>query len=176
MNDFVKQKDESQLSNYDAARQLAELILNGSASEQERGVFLQTIQTAMGAGLLSQMQRMHSIMMQGMDMYKKLDSEYLKHLDEDLASGALAPDEIALERDGLEKRMLTLLELERKVMQGKSLFPEDTLSSDDRKVLRILNTIKTPEDRDRFFNLLDSFLTGNNSFDEPIRKLGPDEV
>lgn len=172
MSEIVRKTADGAVS-AESARTLAEMILNGSASEEERGVFLRTVQTAMGAGLMAQVQRLHSIMTCGMDVYQMLDSRYLEKLQEDLDQDVLTAEDIAHERNGIERRLFNLMHLERQIMQGKSLFPEDTLSNDDRKVLRVLSTIKTEEDRSRFFDMLDSFLAGNNAFDAPEPSVAP---
>ena len=150
---------------------LAELILSGSASEEERGVFLRAIQTALGAGLMAHIQKMHSALERGISLYRKLDERYVSTIEKDLEEDILSTDEIVHERNSLERRMLNILELERKIMQGKTLFPEDTLSSEDRMVIRVMRSIKTEEQKQAFFHTIASFMKSENAFEpEPQYK------
>ena len=149
------------------ADHLAALILSGQASEQEKGMLLRNIQVAMSANLVGQLNQMHSIVAQAMELYKDLDSAYLTKVRELLESDALVKDEIRAERDSLEKRMMAVLNMERQIIQGKNLFPQDSLSEDEQKVLRLLASVKTPDEKQKFFKAIDKFFQDSNSFEDP---------
>ena len=85
-------------------------------------------------------------------------------MEEKLQEGVLTPSEIYEERKDLERRITALLNLERQIVQGKNLFPEDTISEDDRKVLRLLSSIKTPVEREKFMRSLEDYFTEKNQF------------
>lgn len=149
------------------ADNLVALILSGQASEQEKGMLLRNIQVAMSANLVGQLNQMHSIVAQAMELYKDLDSAYLTKVRELLESDALVKDEIRAERDSLEKRMMSVLNMERQIIQGKNLFPQDSLSEDEQKVLRLLASVKTPDEKQKFFKAIDKFFQDSNSFEDP---------
>lgn len=149
------------------ADRLVALILSGQASEQEKGMLLRNIQVAMSANLVGQLSQMHSVVTQAMELYKDLDSAYLTQVRELLESGALVKDEIRAERDSLEKRMMSVLNMERQIIQGKNLFPQDSLSEDEQKVLRLLASVKTPDEKQKFFKAIDKFFQDSNSFEDP---------
>lgn len=149
------------------ADNLVALILSGQASEQEKGMLLRNIQVAMSANLVGQLNQMHSVVAQAMELYKDLDSAYLTKVRELLESDALVKDEIRAERDSLEKRMMSVLNMERQIIQGKNLFPQDSLSEDEQKVLRLLASVKTPDEKQKFFKAIDKFFQDSNSFEDP---------
>lgn len=149
------------------ADHLVALILSGQASEQEKGMLLRNIQVAMSANLVGQLNQMHSVVAQAMELYKDLDSAYLTKVRELLESDALVKDEIRAERDSLEKRMMSVLNMERQIIQGKNLFPQDSLSEDEQKVLRLLASVKTPDEKQKFFKAIDKFFQDSNSFEDP---------
>lgn len=149
------------------ADHLVALILSGQASEQEKGMLLRNIQVAMSANLVGQLNQMHSVVAQAMELYKDLDSAYLTKVRELLESDALVKDEIRAERDSLEKRMMAVLNMERQIIQGKNLFPQDSLSEDEQKVLRLLASVKTPDEKQKFFKAIDKFFQDSNSFEDP---------
>ena len=157
-NEILKKED---------ADNLVSLILSGQASEQEKGMLLRSIQVAMSANLVGQLNQMHSIVAKAMDLYKDLDSAYLDKVRELLESDALVKDEIRAERDSLEKRMMAVLNMERQIIQGKSLFPQDSLSEDEQKVLRLLASVKTPDEKKKFFKAIDKFFQDSNTFEDP---------
>lgn len=149
----------------EAANQLAQLIVAGQASEADKGLVLRTLQIGMASHFAAQIGKMHAVITSGLGVYAQLEEKYQEQLAEQLEVG-MSLEEIREERNSMEERMLTMLEIERKVVQGKALFPEDTLSDDDRKVLRILSSIKSEDDRSRFFAAIDSFMQNKNSFEE----------
>ena len=149
------------------ADHLVDLILSGQASEQEKGMLLRNIQVAMSANLVGQLNQMHSVVAQASELYKDLDSAYLTKVRELLESDALVKDEIRAERDSLEKRMMAVLNMERQIIQGKNLFPQDSLSEDEQKVLRLLASVKTPDEKQKFFKAIDKFFQDSNSFEDP---------
>lgn len=159
----------------EAASQLAQLIVSGQASEADKGLVLRTLQIGMASHFAAQIGQMHSVITSGMQLYKDLEVKYQEQLAEQLEVG-MSLEEIRDERNAMEERILTMLEIERKVIQGKSLFPEDTLSEDDRKVLRILSSIKSEDDRTRFFAAIDAFLQNKNSFEEDVAGEAPAEL
>lgn len=148
---------------------LARLITSGRASEQEKGLVLRTIQVGMATNMVAGLNELHSNVAQAMNLYQALDSEYNRQLREQLEQGALTKEEIRIERDTLEKRVHAILNLERQIVQGKNIFPEDSLSEDDRKILRLMASVKTPEERKKFFKAIDEYFQNTNSFDGPIK-------
>lgn len=149
---------------------LARLIMSGRASEQEKGLVLRTIQVGMATNMVAGLNELHSNVAQAMGLYQALDAEYMRRLQEQLESQSLTKEEIRIERDALEKRMHAILNLERQIVQGKNIFPEDSLSEDDRKILRLMASVKSPEERKKFFKAIDEYFQNSNSFDEPIKK------
>lgn len=148
---------------------LARLIMSGRASEQEKGLVLRTIQVGMATNMVAGLNELHSNVAKAMNLYQALDSEYNRQLREQLEQGALTKEEIRIERDALEKRVHAILNLERQIVQGKNIFPEDSLSEDDRKILRLMASVKTPEERKKFFKAIDEYFQNTNSFDGPIK-------
>lgn len=153
------------MSKEKSVEELSALVLSGQSSEQERGMFLRAIQVGMSSNLVSQLNALHSVMAKATEIYSTLDEQYLNILQEEIKENVLTKEEIRIERNALENRIMAILTLERQVLQGKSLFPEDTLSEDDKKVLRILGTIKTKEEREKFFKAIDAYFKGDNSFE-----------
>ena len=153
------------MSKEKSVEELSALVLSGQSSEQERGMFLRAVQVGMSSNLVSQLNALHSVMAKATEIYSTLDEQYLNILQEEIREGVLTKEEIRIERNALENRIMAILTLERQVLQGKSLFPEDTLSEDDKKVLRILGTIETKEEREKFFKAIDAYFKGDKSFE-----------
>lgn len=147
------------------AQNLAEVILSGQASEEERGLALRNLQTGISASMVAGMNVLHKSVQKAFDLYLELDDAYMQKLREELDSNILTKDEIRIERNALESRIYKIVNLERQVTQGKSLFPEDSLSESDRKVLRLLSSIKTEEERDAFMRSIENFFKEKNSLE-----------
>lgn len=139
------------------AESLARLLLSGQASEQDKGIALRTIQIGMASGVVAQVVRLHNRMADAMTLYEELDKAYLDNIQEVIEAGLMTPDEIKHTQTRLYNRILEVLDLERRLLQGKSLFPADTISDEDRKVLRLLGSLQDGEERRRFFKMIDCF-------------------
>lgn len=150
------------------AENLANLIMSGQASEKDKGLVLRTIQIGMASSMVAQLNSMHAVTAKAMSLYNRLDEEFMRQTEELLEAGTLTREELRLERNSIESRIMAILNLERQIVQGKNIFPEDSLSEEDRKVLRLMSSIKTPEEKAKFFKALDNFFQEKNSFEEPV--------
>ena len=57
--------------------------------------------------------------------------------------------------------MINIVDLQRKIVQGKDIFSDyPTLSDEEKGFIKILNSIKSPEDRKRFLKLVKDTASG----------------
>lgn len=153
------------------AEDLARLIQEGLASEDEKGVVLRAIHIGLGSSLATQVMALGKLIDKEMTMYQRLQERYEELLEEKMTSIAEPMTLMAAgrEADRLYQRIYHSLDLARQIVQGKNLFPQDTISQSDRKVLQVIASIKTEEERKRFFTMLDHYMNIDNVEFEEIQ-------
>lgn len=144
---------------------LEQLVRLGMESEQAQGVALRAVQLGVSTMACSALQKMHSMAEESMSLMRALDERYNTLLAEELPT--LTRVECSDEYDILMKRVLEVVKLEAKIAQGKSLFPEDTFSPEDRRLLALFSSLKTREEKDRFVAIIEREFGSENGFDTP---------
>ena len=144
---------------------LEQLVRLGMESEQAQGVALRAVQLGVSTMACSALQKMHSMAEESMSLMRALDERYNTLLAEELPT--LTRVECSDEYDILMKRVLEVVKLEAKIAQGKSLFPEDTFSPEDRQLLALFSSLKTREEKDRFVAIIEREFGSENGFDAP---------
>lgn len=142
---------------------LEQLVRLGMESEQAQGVALRAVQLGVSTMACSALQKMHSMAEESMSLMRALDERYNTLLAEELPT--LTRVECSNEYDILMKRVLEVVKLEAKIAQGKSLFPEDTFSPEDRRLLALFSSLKTREEKDRFVAIIEREFGSENGFD-----------
>lgn len=145
---------------------LEQLVRLGMESEQAQGVALRAVQLGVSTMACSALQKMHSMAEESMSLMRALDERYNTLLAEELPT--LTRVECSDEYDILMKRVLEVVKLEAKIAQGKSLFPEDTFSPEDRRLLALFSSLKTREEKDRFVAIIEREFGSENGFDAPV--------
>lgn len=144
---------------------LEQLVRLGMESEQAQGVALRAVQLGVSTMACSALQKMHSMAEESMSLMRALDERYNTLLAEELPT--LTRVECSDEYDILMKRVLEVVKLEAKIAQGKSLFPEDTFSPEDRRLLALFSSLKTREEKDHFVAIIEREFGSENGFDAP---------
>ena len=72
---------------------------------------------------------------------------------------AIEADTVSIEElrdfiDSTQSKQVQILELYRRVLQGKDLFDSQTFSDDEKMVLKIFKSFKSKEDREKFVNII----------------------
>lgn len=142
---------------------LSTLVDLGMRTEAEQSMALRTIRLGIASSACRSIQQLHMAAEQGMTLLSKLTARHAELLEEQYDTMTLSSLESEIEWQ--MKRALEVANLEVKMAQGKDLFPEDTMSAEDRRLLRMFSQLSTPEDKDRFLKALESAFDVGDSFD-----------
>lgn len=143
---------------------MANAIVNGTATEQEQGIALRALQTNLAAQMVS---GLNGICKSLSNLDNLLNHAYMKLHDRyevDLAN--MDSTHLLNIIDSIQSKQLQVLDLYRKVVQGKNLFPEETISEEERKVLRLINSFTNDKDKKKFLALVDNMLKSSNDFSD----------
>lgn len=144
---------------------LSALVQLGTRTEAEQSMALRAIQLGVASAACENISRMHSMGKRALSVAEMLNETYLRKVEEELATDTMTKQELRTEMSHISGMAMEVTKLETKLIQGKPLFPEDTMSSEDRMILRMFNNITTPDQKQKFITLLEREF-GSESFTE----------
>lgn len=136
--------------------QLAQSIIDGTATEEQQGTAVKVMQTSMSANLLIGMKSLANNIARFNDLYERLFQRFSETLESQI--DILPPETLYKYLSDLQSKQLLILDLYRKTVQGKDLFSSEILSEDEKKVIKLLKSFNTPEEKTKFLELVESTL------------------
>lgn len=146
---------------------LESLVRLGTATETDLGMQMRAIMVGVSTAACNIVERLHNQSMACANIMQRLSDKHLEKLSEEIET--MDRTELDVEYKNLMARQIEVAKLEIKIAQGKAMFPEDSFSEEDRKILRMLSALRSKEDRQRFVRILSEEFGDENSFDsEPV--------
>lgn len=146
---------------------LESLVRLGTATETDLGMQMRAIMVGVSTAACNIVERLHNQSMACANIMQRLSDKHLEKLSEEIET--MDRTELDIEYKNLMARQIAVAKLEIKIAQGKAMFPEDSFSEEDRKILRMLSALRSKEDRQRFVRILSEEFGDENSFDnEPV--------
>lgn len=133
--------------------QLAQSIIDGTATEEQQGTAVKVMQTSMSANLLIGMKSLANNIARFNDLYERLFQRFSETLESQI--DILPPETLYKYLSDLQSKQLLILDLYRKTVQGKDLFSSEILSDDEKKVIKLLKSFNTPEEKAKFLELVE---------------------
>lgn len=143
-------------------------IMDGNATVEELGVAVKALQTKMSVALIS---GVDSVLKSLQDSTQVLDfvvSKFNEKIKVDVETDLLETKELLEIIERVQNQQLKVLDLQRKIVQGKELIPQPSLSDEEKQVITLLNSFSSQEDKIKFLNVVKDTLKKDNetSFDE----------
>lgn len=140
---------------------LASIITDGIATEKEQGVALKAIRTAMS---VSMAEGLKGIMAPSNRLAVLADSAIdLLEARWQAESSDMSVKSLMRFIESIQSKQIQILDLYRKTIQGHDIISGDTLSEDEKMVLKLFKSFKTNEEKAKFLNLCKEALNGNNA-------------
>lgn len=132
---------------------LVEQVVEGTATETETGVALKALRNQLSVQLIKSLSQSYQSITAFNDLLsdaiQKVNQHYLE------SSEVMEMETLMKYVDDITSKQIQLMELYRKVVQGKELFDAGTLSDDEKKVLKLFKSFKSQEDKARFLRLVE---------------------
>lgn len=146
---------------------LAQMIADGTYSEDQQGLILRTVQTNLSVNLLNTLSRVESTMKYMDKLTDKIARQFTEQLEVQLDNQTLDFDTLHMYYNEVLTKQLTLLERQRQLVQSNvKLFPEDTMSPSERKLLGLLKSFSTQEQKQKFLAMVAKALEDDNDFSD----------
>lgn len=144
---------------------LAQAIAAGTYSEEEQGLALRTVQTNLAVQLISSLAQCQKTIQQYTRLCDKISAQFTEQLEIQLDNGSLSFDDLHAYYDDVIVKQLTLFEKQKALaLSNTKLFPEDMMSPDERKLLGLLKSFSTQEQKKKFLQAVQKALEDDNDF------------
>lgn len=148
---------------------LAKKIEEGTASREERGIALKTINTQLAIEMVTGLEDVKEYVDSMKALRGKLSKKFLKKVEEQIECDEIDPELMYQYMNSISNKELQLVEAYRKLIQGgRSLFDEDALSEDDRTVIRVMRSLGTPDEKSKFVSAMRDYMREKNLQDANI--------
>lgn len=135
---------------------LESLVQIGMSTEEEQSVRLRAIQLGIASQTCSKIAGLHKSAQMAMDLAHHCDELFQQKLIEVLPE--LSMEELYAYSNKLTCRVADVVKLESRLLQGRPMFADDTLSAEDRKLLRMFGNLKSEGARRQFISALEKAL------------------
>jgi hypothetical protein len=148
---------------------LANKVSEGLASQEDTGVLLKSLQISMGTQIVQNLGVVAQDMSNLSDMVHSAVSHLITKFKEAVECDTIELDDLLKVINTLQKNQVSFVDLQRKIVQSPNkLFPEETVSTEERQLLEIVKSFSTAEEKKQFFNAVEKAYqeTKSNEFTE----------
>ena len=141
---------------------LADKIAQGIATREERGITLKTLDTQLAVDLVTGLEDVRLYVDKLKTLKSKMRDKFIAKVEEDMELDNIDAETLFKYLNTLTNSELALIDTYRKLIQGGQLFNEDSMSENERTILRILRSLSTNEQRKNFFDACAQYMVQNN--------------
>ncbi len=138
------------------ALELSEKVLAGTATESERGLALRNLQTNLAITLTTGLGRSLALVERLNQSIESVVAKFEEKLRDEI--NIMPATDLLSIVERIQSKQVAVLDLYRKIVQGKDLFPQETLSEEERKVVKLIKSFKSKEEKDKFFQVCSEML------------------
>lgn len=138
--------------NSDELARVVDIVTDGVATEEQLGIVLKQMQISISTKLLAQLKQQESLMSNVSSMLQRLYDRLDMIISTDLEMMNVETVMDLIEK--LTRLSNNYLELQRRIVQGKELFSSDTLSDDEKRVIKLMNSFSSQEDKKKFMSVV----------------------
>ena len=145
---------------------LAKSVSEGLASESDAGLVLRAIQTSLGCNLIATLNETNKSYQTLNNLLSRCVDKYVATTNALLEADSIDQEALFNIINTLQKNQIQFLELHRKIVQSPTkIFSDDLLSADEKKLLTLLKSFKTPEEKAMFLKAVEGALSDKRSND-----------
>ena len=155
------------------AQALTKVVELGIQSQEQAIALNRLVQTVLAVDLVKGSRSLISSIDPLMEMYQKVFSKFQENLYEEVES--MGPEDCLKYLDALHSAALRIVDLQRKIVQGKELFSTaDLLTEEEKSMVRLVQSLETKEDKEMFITTLKRVLEDKKKTEEVKREQDDD--
>lgn len=153
----------------ETANVLAKKIAEGTANREERGLSLKMINTQLAIEYVTGLDDVKNFVERLKDLRKKMQDKFITKVEEQMEAEELEPELMFQYLTTISNKELQLVAEYRKLLQGnRQLFDEDTMSEQDRVVMRLLRSLSSTDQKRDFLKIITDYMRDNGMQDADI--------
>lgn len=138
---------------------LSRKLQQGLATKEERGVVLKTINTQLAVDLVSSMDGVRDSIERLKKLKNKVTNKFIEKAELALECDDMSIDDLQTMLNNIMDNEMKVVDLYRKVLQGnRMLFEEDSLSEEDKIILRVLRSFATNDEKKDFIGFVSDYM------------------
>ena len=141
---------------------LARKIAEGTANREERGITLKTISTQLAIEMVTGLEDVRDYVDGLKDLRSKFTQKFVEKANEALELDELDLDDIFKYMTSISDNEVKVVEAYRKLLQGGQLFSEDSMSEQDRIIVRLLQSFKDNNQKKEFYEMVAKYMAAKN--------------
>ena len=135
---------------------LSNALAEGLATEADTGLALRTIQTTLGVNLINTLKTVNGGFSQLNEILDRCLLKFKDQVDALLESDTISTDDLFKMIIDIQNNQVKYLELQRKIVQSPTkIFADDLLSNDEKKLLALLKSFKTADEKKYFLKVIE---------------------
>ena len=148
---------------------LAKKIAEGTANREERGLSLKMINTQLAIEYVTGLDDVKAFVERLKELRKKMSDKFIEKVEKQMDAEEIAPEVMFQYITSISNKELQLVSEYRKLLQGnRQLFDEDTMSEEDRVILRLLRSFSSTDQKRDFFNIVTNYMQDKGTQDADI--------
>ena len=156
-------------NNTQSANILAQKIAEGTASREERGLSLKMINTQLAIEYVTGLDNVKSFVERLKELRGKMSEKFIEKVERQMEADEIDPELMFQYINTISNKELQLVAEYRKLLQGnRQLFDEDTLSEEDRVIMRLLRSFSSTDQKRDFFKIVNEYMRDKNTQDAHI--------
>lgn len=145
--------------------QLAESLVKGLATEEQYGAAARLLQTGLAANMVSGL----STVTDKLQRLQRLANNVYDEMETRLSPESLASMELDTLNDifkNIHAASINILDLERKIAQGRNLIETPVLSSEEQMVVKLFSSFSSQKEKKAFLEIAKEYMSKSEESDE----------
>lgn len=148
---------------------LVKKIAEGTANREERGLSLKMINTQLAIEYVTGLDDVKAFVERLKELRKKMSDKFIEKVEKQMDAEEIEPEVMFQYITSISNKELQLVSEYRKLLQGnRQLFDEDTMSEEDRVILRLLRSFSSTDQKRDFFNIVTNYMQDKGTQDADI--------
>lgn len=148
---------------------LAKKIAEGTANREERGLSLKMINTQLAIEYVTGLDDVKAFVERLKELRGKMQDKFVEKVEKQMESDEIEPEIMFQYLTSISNKELQLVAEYRKLLQGnRQLFDEDTMSEEDRVILRLLRSFSSTDQKRDFFKIVANYMQDRGTQDADI--------
>ena len=148
---------------------LAKKIAEGTANREERGLSLKMINTQLAIEYVTGLDDVKAFVERLKELRGKMQDKFVEKVEKQMESDEIEPEIMFQYLTSISNKELQLVAEYRKLLQGnRQLFDEDTMSEEDRVILRLLRSFSSTDQKRDFFKIVANYMQDKGTQDADI--------